>query len=534
MPVTALPQSPTSDSSSPFLPRIDEGSSEFGFRQKDAKKLMNSYSNHTESGSSLASQVPSLVVSSDESDDSNLELSIHSTDSSGSEYSLNYGYENDDDNEISCSIRSTQSMPHTLTTISRKGISSARRRPDSVKRSSKRLGCSSSATYPESSSGHRMSVPFAEQSRRRSYPPITKTYSTTTKSGSSSFTDFYSKSKKTLLGSFLLSGVCLQLMLLIGITILVVGSRSQAAFASDTLLRLKETESMGLLKLHMLESHSMQVHELMQRRLLRDSDRNKDTDELEDLFDGEDPKEAINQEDDPLMTHYQQLSKMALDLRNHADITTLQSTLQETAIDEIISTYGEGPVKVVVEMDFGNKVQNNNRQGGSINGMAKGTYISIVLWPDAPHAAWTWLEQIQRSIWDGSFVQLNPTSTQLQFGPTKTDPKERGHLEFVENHAVQENSNPDMHHGAWTIGLREAISDDHTKSSLEMFINLADNREERKHETCIGKIFDGFDALQRLLEGIDVGTDGQVNTNVFVKSVSAMHMTHQEVQQIYR
>ena len=46
------------------------------------------------------------------------------------------------------------------------------------------------------------------------------------------------------------------------------------------------------------------------------------------------------------------------DLRkHHADITTLQSTLQETAIEsihEIVSTYyGEEPVTVVEEMDFG-------------------------------------------------------------------------------------------------------------------------------------------------------------------------------------
>lgn len=310
-------------------------------------------------------------------------------------------------------------------------------------------------------------------------------------------------------------------MLLVAIAFLVVWSRAQAAFASNTLLRLKETESMGLLKLHRLESHSMQVHEMMRTRILRETGQ-----EADDVFTGEG-----DSEEDPLLNQYQQLSKMAHDLHKHADISSLQSTLQETAIDEIISTYGEGPVKVVVELDFGD----NTSAKKTKRGMAKGTYISIILWPDTPHAAWTWLEQIQRSIWDGSFINLNPTSTALQFGPTMDDPKDRGHLEFVEGHSVSEKSNPDMQHGAWTIGLREAISEDHSKSNLEMFINLADNREDRKHETCIGKIFDGFDALQRLLEeGFEVTPDGDANTNVSVKSVSAMHMTHHELQQIYR
>jgi len=291
---------------------------------------------------------------------------------------------------------------------------------------------------------------------------------------------------------------------------------------------------MGLLKLHRLESHSIHVHELMRNRILRESGRSKDTDDLEDLFDGEDPPEAIDPRDDPLLGQYQQLSRLATDLRKHADIMTLQSTLQETAIDEIVSTYGEGPVKVVVELDFADKKllvfsQTNNRK------MAERSSISIILWPDTPHAAWTLLEQIQRSLWDGSFVKLNPTSTVLQFGPTKDDPKDRGHLEFVESHPPSDaRNNGDFHHGAWTIGLREAISEDHSKSNLEMFINLADNSDERKHETCIGMIFDGFDTLQRLLEGVEVTPNGNAKTNVAVKTVRAMHMNHHELQQIYR
>jgi len=294
---------------------------------------------------------------------------------------------------------------------------------------------------------------------------------------------------------------------------------------------------MSLLKLHRLETHSMHVHDLMRKRLLKENGRSKDTDDLEDLLDGEYPEEVIDPEDDPLSDQYQELTQMSHDLRKHADVTTLQGTIQETAIEEIVSTFGEGPVKVVVELDFGDRpiiAHKNNRQAKHTHDMVKGTYISIILWPDTPHAAWAWLEQIRRSVWNRSTVKLNPASTLLSFHPTKDDPKDRGHLEFVEGHPRQENSNSDMHHGAWTIGLRETVGDDHKKGRLEMFINLADNQTERKHETCVGKIFDGFDALQRLLEGTEVTPDGDANMNVSVKSVSAMHMTHSELQQIYR
>ena len=43
---------------------------------------------------------------------------------------------------------------------------------------------------------------------------------------------------------------------------------------------------------------------------------------------------------------------MSSELKSHAKIMNLQQTIQETAIEEIVGTYGEGPVKVVLELDF--------------------------------------------------------------------------------------------------------------------------------------------------------------------------------------
>ena len=602
----SFPPSPTSAPSSPFLPSIDEGSSnsEFDYRHGNKKispshsHSHNYYQKKAGSSATLASyQVPSLSAASDNSSvDSFMENdSHHSTDSSkSSDSSVDIDFEYDDvhdddfsnDNDISISMRSTQSMPPALTVMSRTTVSrtkssntsrsSTRRRPSLPAKQQQHLYArtlSSSASHSshvslpsrstteqqqkfDPSSVRRMYIPpppFTKQARRQSYPPFSEQpYTKTSKNnnkGSPSNTECLSVNRRQCMVKFLFSGVCLQLILLLAISVLVVCSRSQAAITTETLLHLREFESMSLLKLHRLESHSMHVHELMRNRMVK----NKETDDLEDYmvesgeYDSENGK-VIDPENDPLMDQYKQLAKMSLDLRKHADVTALQHSIQDTAIDEIISVYGEGPVKVVVELDFGDKnafiAHNNKHQPRAqaqsarhTHNMIKGTYISIILWPDTPHAAWSWLEQIRRTVWDGSSIGFNPTSTLLQFQPTKDDPMDRGHLEFVEGHPSQEKSNPDMHHGAWTIGLRETIggdNDNNKKGTLEMFINLSDNQEARKHETCIGKIFDGFDALQRLLEGTAVAPNGEADTNVSVKSVSAMHLTHKELQQIYR
>jgi len=407
---------------------------------------------------------------------------------------------------------------------------------------------------------------------------------------------------------FLLSGVCLQFILLLVITALVILSRSQAALATNTLLRLREAESLSLLKLHRLEFHSLHVHDMMRRHLYRyghDSETGGGTTDDTANTDNQDDGGNNNGGDDPLSIQYQQLAQMSSDLQEHAAVTSLQATIQDTAVEEIVDTYGEGPVKVVIELSFensnGNQVyyfdddnddngdddfedddNNNHHHGNNHNhvkrrsppsnhgnrrnsnynnqnakhprDMTKGTFLSIVLWPDTPHAAWVWLEQIGRSTWDGSSVGWDSTSTMLQFWQPRDDALDRGHLEFVETHPTQEQANPDMHHGPWTVGLREVVvvEDDHyhhdpqypqqqpqqqqkqRTTRLEMFVNLADNREEHKHETCVGKIFDGFDTLQRLLEGTEVTATGDAVTNVKVKSVTAMHMVHNELEQIYR
>lgn len=422
--------------------------------------------------------------------------------------------------------------------------------------------------------------------------------------------------------------------------------------STEILVQLRHTESLELLKLHRLEDHSMHVHELIQKSLMRihggdsiddllhEDDASYEEAENEgidndSLFpsssknnnskDGNAGDTTSDRDPHPLQAQYHQLREMSSQLRTHEVVLTLQDELQHTASEEIVANYGEGPLKVIIELNFNNYddaaaagnnnesdsndddrnsgensnsdlnssyddlFNNNHKSSGTNttpqkgNAMAQGTYLSVVLWPDAPHAAWAWLEQIQRNIWNGASLEWDPTSTLLQIRPTADDPADRGHLGFVERHMNMPEDDPGTHHGAWTIGLREVMSDDEQqqsggvaaaasnkknnidgddddntigtslramkhgshsqitssssstrKSRLEMFINLTDNQEKRKHETCVGKIFGGFDALQRLLEGTTLTDDGDAVTNVNVKTVTAMHMSHKELELVYR
>jgi hypothetical protein len=73
---------------------------------------------------------------------------------------------------------------------------------------------------------------------------------------------------------------------------------------------------------------------------------------------------------------------------NH-EVRTLQARIQQSARNHTIQESGEGPVQAILEMDFGTTNVEPDR-------------ISILLWHDTPHAAWTWLEQIGRQVWDGA------------------------------------------------------------------------------------------------------------------------------------
>jgi cyclophilin family peptidyl-prolyl cis-trans isomerase len=268
------------------------------------------------------------------------------------------------------------------------------------------------------------------------------------------------------------------------------------------------------LHLQKIEQQSIQLHENLNRMAsnknheLKQQNSNGNTanggNSLVEQGGGEDGETVDAVDFELIHKQTQQLYQMEEEL-NH-EVKTLQLRIQQSARSHIIQEFGEGPVQVILELDFGDA---QNSIGGS-------TRISILLWHDTPHAAWTWLEQIGRNVWDGadfSWQQAN----MIDAVPTRQDPL-GGKIEFVEQ---------SQHgHDAWTVGLKE---NSETGSGLAMYVNLQDNTHYHKHETCVGKVIDGFDALQRLLEVSRTKSyDDQQHSSITIKSASAQHVTKRE------
>jgi len=280
-------------------------------------------------------------------------------------------------------------------------------------------------------------------------------------------------------------GHILQVIIVLVVTALVWESHQKALFAAKQLSLFKEEESLLLLHLKKIEQQSIQLHENMSR-LAQSGIRQPDTP----------PKKDVDY--DLIHQQAQQLYQMEEEL--NSEVKTLQTRIQRSARSHIISEYGEGPIQVVLELDFGDdaKVDTSNS-------------IHILLWHDTPHAAWTWLDQIGRHVWDGAKFDWQQGHI-LDALPVQVDPN-GGKIEFVEN----SQHSPE----AWTVGLRE------TNGKMTIYINLQDNSKINKHETCVGKLIDGFDALQRVLEvarSEEGGGDAQ-KAIISVRKASAIHVT---------
>jgi hypothetical protein len=276
-------------------------------------------------------------------------------------------------------------------------------------------------------------------------------------------------------------------ILVVGIvSFLVFDSYIKAVSTTQRLDQLKEDESMMMLHLQRIEQQSIHLHENLSRiSEMREGIVASDTQQT-----GASPLKAEAVDSNLIRVQTQQLYQMEEELDH--ELRALQSKLQHVARSSIIRTYGEGPVKVVLELDFpdGTSEAGNNM-------------ISILLWYDTPHAAWTWLQQILKGEWNGSSFMIG-NAFSVDASPVVAN---AGTLNFVEKSQKS--------HDAWTVGLTD------NEGNLGMFINLQDNSDSRKRDVCVGKVIDGFDALQRL---VDVSRR-DTRQPVTIQRATATHLT---------
>ena len=326
-----------------------------------------------------------------------------------------------------------------------------------------------------------------------------------------------------------------QLIIVLSILILVWESHHKAKFAAEQLIQFKDEENLLLLHLQQIERQSIAVHENLSRLATsRANEGNSNSNSLvQEEHSHQDPAievaKAVNGADaaaaasgsvdiELIQKQIQQLYQMEEEL-NH-ELRSLETRIQTSARNHIIQEFGEGPVQVVLDLDFGddpNVQQQGAVHGGSKKSKASANRIAILLWHDTPHAAWTWLEQIGRHVWDGADFTWQQAHV-IDAAPRKHDPL-GNKIEFIEQ--------AQHGHEAWTVGLRNNDPSTNGSNGLGMFINLQDNTHHHRHETCVGKVIDGFDALQRLLE-VSRNRSYDQKTSIKIKSASAMHVTKRE------
>jgi len=282
-------------------------------------------------------------------------------------------------------------------------------------------------------------------------------------------------------------GHLLQVVIVLAVIALVYESHHKALLATEQLNKFKNEESLLLLHLQKIELQSIQLHEIVSR-LGRvgiggiNSGGNSGDEEI-------DPDGGRDVDFGLIHQQTQQLIQMEQELSH--EVETLQKRIQLSARKHLIQEFGEGPVQVVLDLDFGNAVANTGPNR-----------ITIKLWIDTPHAAWTWLEQIGNNVWDGAEFKWQQGHIIDAFPPeNRVDPERDGKIEFIE-HSHQAITERTREHEAWTVGVREQTNNANSsgRGAMSMFINLQDNSQLHKHETCVGKVIDGFDVLQKLLE----------------------------------
>jgi len=279
---------------------------------------------------------------------------------------------------------------------------------------------------------------------------------------------------------------------------LLYDSHHKANLIAERLKDFKSEEAMVFLHLHRIEQQSIQLHESLQDfdpSLLQQQNS-----------DGKysSGRNSPHIDSALIQKQTQQLLQMEEELSH--EVRTLQTRIQHSAVRSIVHEFGEGPVQVTLEVEVDNELSK----------------ISVLLWHDTPHAAWTWLEQISQRLWDGAVVHLennrvlNVASTREETAGTK--------LDFVER--------SQQRHEAWTVGLVESSALEGSGKGvggLELFINLQDNTEFSKHDVCVGKVFDGFDVLHKIVkQSRELQQAG--GKAITIRTARASHLTNRETK----
>ena len=265
---------------------------------------------------------------------------------------------------------------------------------------------------------------------------------------------------------------------------LVLTSYYRALDTTEQVVQFKQQESMMMLHLQRVEQQTSFVLENLGRI------REQGIKNVVISTDAEDGQKDV--ETDLIWKQIHQVRQMEDEVSH--EVRQLQTSIQRTDRSSITHTYGEGPVQIQLDFDLPGENTIDSR-------------ISLLLWYDTPHAGWTLLKQIEEGKWNGAQLSLDRSRSLVA---TSTKVTDQDKLNFVESSQKT--------HEAWTVGLSDAAD-----GGMNLFINLQDNTALHKHDVCIGKVIDGFGALQKLVD-LTRSRDGTEGTVISVTEVTASHL----------
>lgn len=165
------------------------------------------------------------------------------------------------------------------------------------------------------------------------------------------------------------------------------------------------------------------------------------------------------------LAHLEHEDKMIAD-----QLKTLQRRIQKSARDSIVKMYGEGTIRVDLQLNF-----NTGSPG----------LLSLELSDHTPHAVWAWLQQLIRHDWNDAMFRWKLEHVVLAT-PARLS-SQNYKLEFIER-------NEELNHEKYSVGLSQRED-----GGVNLYINLLDNGPYHENDVCIGKVVGGFGALNKLL-----------------------------------
>ena len=277
------------------------------------------------------------------------------------------------------------------------------------------------------------------------------------------------------------SSHCMVLFLLFCVACFTAGSYRKVFDATAKLELVQHEESLLLLHLHKVEEHLIDLHDNVRR--------------LTDRNDGplavNPGTQRLSVDSDLLDVQMRKLREMEAELDH--EVRSLQNRLSDSAKRSIVNSFGEGAVQVDLDISFGN----------NDSALASNT-ISIRLWYDTPHTAWTFLQQVQNGSWNGAkFSVYHGRALLVQ---TESGGEVEPQVDFIEQ--------SQRGHDRYTVGLTDT----------GIILNIQDNRDYFKKEASVGVITSGFDTLRQLVTEVE----GAQSDSAIIRRASVSHLRKEQ------